>query len=303
MIELSQFRGEFRQWLSRIPYPSTARHIHTGVSGVFTWAIENELYGLGSTTVNPCHGIKPKSYGFIKNYNTRPVSDAVLRALWPAADKAGYPWGYFLKFVVLAVGRNGESVLARWSEIDFDKKIWTIPKEHSKNRREVIKPLSDAAIALLASMPRDVNSALDKLTIKKGHDWTLSAKRGRFRLHYDPTRIFGVYPMKMAYGGQSSRTTPQNTINRYMPDDLRDWGFHRLRHTFKTCMAEHGRLVDPVAVEFYLSHGHKNEMEKHYNMHSYMNEMREAAELWAREVARKINPPEPNVIPFQKKTA
>jgi integrase len=289
--ELTQSRGEIRQFLIEMPSSASAQRLHTILSSIFSWAIENDVYGLGNAT-NPCMGIKASSYGYKRSYDTRIISDEQFRALWSAADEAGYPWGPFLKFVALTVGRNAECMVAQWPEIDFDKKLWTIPKEHTKTRQEIIKPLSNAATELVASLPRDIESAV--MAVKPGPN----PRRGLFRRYYDPTRLFGLRPMDTAYGSQASRSSPKDNIDRYLPEELRDWTFHRFRHTFKTFMAANSRLVVHEAVEMYLSHGHKNQMELHYNMHKYQDEMRQVAELWAQEIMRKVNtnPSAPNVV-------
>jgi integrase len=54
-----------------------------------------------------------------------------------------------LEFAVLVVGRTGEVIGAKWSEIDFKARLWTIPGERMKAGREHRVPLSDAAIAIL----------------------------------------------------------------------------------------------------------------------------------------------------------
>lgn len=59
-----------------------------------------------------------------------------------------------LEFAILTAVRSGEVRGARWSEIDFEAKLWTIPAERMKASREHEVPLSDAAIALLKSLPR-----------------------------------------------------------------------------------------------------------------------------------------------------
>ena len=65
-----------------------------------------------------------------------------------------------LLFTILCASRSGEVRLARWSEIDIENKLWTIPKERMKARREHRVPLSMAAIAVLEAMPRRDADAL-----------------------------------------------------------------------------------------------------------------------------------------------
>jgi integrase len=62
-----------------------------------------------------------------------------------------------VEFVILTACRSGEVRGARWSEFDMVGKLWTIPGERMKAKREHQVPLSDAALALLASLPKDDN--------------------------------------------------------------------------------------------------------------------------------------------------
>ena len=63
-----------------------------------------------------------------------------------------------LELMILCANRPGEARGARWNEIDFAAKVWTIPAERMKGTltgsTEHRIPLSDPAVALLESMPR-----------------------------------------------------------------------------------------------------------------------------------------------------
>ncbi|MBN9033237.1 MAG: hypothetical protein BGO05_16040 [Rhizobiales bacterium 63-7] len=54
-----------------------------------------------------------------------------------------------LEFLILNASRSGEVLGATWDEIDFDAKLWTIPKERMKAGREHRVPLSDAALSIV----------------------------------------------------------------------------------------------------------------------------------------------------------
>lgn len=60
-----------------------------------------------------------------------------------------------LEFVILTAARSGEALGARWGEIDFHKKVWTIPATRMKAGAEHIVPLSQAALALLEAIQPD----------------------------------------------------------------------------------------------------------------------------------------------------
>ena len=57
-----------------------------------------------------------------------------------------------LEYCILTAARSGEVLAARWVEIDFDEKVWTIPAGRTKAAREHRVPLSDRALALLNEM-------------------------------------------------------------------------------------------------------------------------------------------------------
>lgn len=63
-----------------------------------------------------------------------------------------------LRFLALTTVRYKEGVGARWSEIDREARVWTIPaarmKGRAKDRREHRVPLSDAALALIDGLER-----------------------------------------------------------------------------------------------------------------------------------------------------
>lgn len=59
-----------------------------------------------------------------------------------------------LEFAALCWSRSGEVRGATWSEIDLQRRIWTIPAERMKMGREHVVPLSNAAVGLLRGLPR-----------------------------------------------------------------------------------------------------------------------------------------------------
>lgn len=59
-----------------------------------------------------------------------------------------------LRFLILTVPRTTELRLAKWNEIDFEKRMWVIPAGRMKASKQHRVPLSDAAIDLLNDTPR-----------------------------------------------------------------------------------------------------------------------------------------------------
>ncbi|MGG7603564.1 tyrosine-type recombinase/integrase [Massilia sp. BKSP1R2A-1] len=58
-----------------------------------------------------------------------------------------------VEFGILTAARSGEIRGAKWSEVDLDAAVWTVPAERMKAGREHRVPLSTAALALLRAMP------------------------------------------------------------------------------------------------------------------------------------------------------
>lgn len=57
-----------------------------------------------------------------------------------------------LEFVILSAARSGEVLGATWSEVDLEKKIWTIPRERMKAGQAHAVPLSARAAELLFAL-------------------------------------------------------------------------------------------------------------------------------------------------------
>jgi integrase len=57
-----------------------------------------------------------------------------------------------LEFLILTAARSGEVLGARWEEIDFEAKVWTIPPARTKAAREHRVPLSGRALAILEKL-------------------------------------------------------------------------------------------------------------------------------------------------------
>ncbi len=59
-----------------------------------------------------------------------------------------------LELLILTATRTGETIGARWDEIDLTEKTWTVPAERTKTKREHRIPLTAAALAVIQSLRR-----------------------------------------------------------------------------------------------------------------------------------------------------
>jgi integrase len=80
-------------------------------------------------------------------YAAVPAFMAALRAVEGVPARA-------LELTVLTAVRSGETLGARWSEVDLSSKVWTIPASRMKAKVDHAVPLSEEAVELLRSLPR-----------------------------------------------------------------------------------------------------------------------------------------------------
>lgn len=57
-----------------------------------------------------------------------------------------------LEFCILTATRSTETLAARWPEVDFDKKVWTIPALRMKATEDFRVPLSAPAVSILQAL-------------------------------------------------------------------------------------------------------------------------------------------------------
>ncbi|MFS8115197.1 integrase arm-type DNA-binding domain-containing protein [Rhizobium jaguaris] len=93
-----------------------------------------------------------------------------------------------LEFLILTAARSGEAVGARWGEIDFEGKVWTIPAERMKAGREHSVPLSPRAMEILALMAS---------TREQGNDFVFPGQRRKKAAGEKPLKPISAASMEM----------------------------------------------------------------------------------------------------------
>ncbi|AEP10385.1 tyrosine-type recombinase/integrase [Micavibrio aeruginosavorus] len=218
--------------------PIQANRVLAGVSKFFKWCAER-----GYIENSPVLYIsKPAK----ENPRDRVLSDDEVALIWGEADKMGYPFGSLLKILILTGQRKGEVSDMRWSEINLKDKIWTIPKERSKNGHAHAVPLSSQVLKILETVPRFLHSDLVFTTTGK-------------------TPVSG-------FGRVKARLDDASGVS--------GWIIHDIRRTVASGMA---RLkVSPYVVEKVLNHisGTFSSVTGVYNRYGYDDEKRRALEIW-----------------------
>jgi integrase len=80
-------------------------------------------------------------------YAEAPAFMAALRAMEGIPARA-------LELTVLCATRTNETLGAKWDEINFEEKVWTVPAERMKGGHAHRIPLSDRAVEILQHLPR-----------------------------------------------------------------------------------------------------------------------------------------------------
>ena len=223
--------------------PSEANHALGVVKTLFAWCVDRNMLAL-----SPCDKLrKPAKH----NSRSRVLTDPELKKVWRSFDAEGYPFGYVGKLLVLTAQRRGEVTEMRWNQIDLERKTWTIPAELTKNGRIHVLPLSDAALAILKTIPR------------------LSDER--------------VFPARNNYTNAISGFT-RAKLRFDKLSGVSEWTIHDVRRTVATGLAQ--LSVAPHVIERVLNHvsGTFAGVAGVYNRFQYVDEMRTALDMWAEHV-------------------
>ncbi len=114
---------------------------------VFRWAVAH-----GHRPDNPAHQLRvllPNVKAVVAHHPSLPharVAQAMAATQGASVDDAVK---LLLVFVVLCASRFGEAAGARWSEIDVDERVWTLPAERTKTHRPHRVPLSAQALEVI----------------------------------------------------------------------------------------------------------------------------------------------------------
>lgn len=180
-----------------------------------------------------------------------------------------------LQLVILTGLRTGEVLGAKWSEFDLVKKVWTIPPERMKARKEHRVPLSSVVLKLLQEMPR-VESGLLFEGQKEGKQVSNMALL-----------------MKIRRLDEQRKTTKGKGWRDSNGDRITTHGF---RSTFRDWAAE-CTPFENIVVEQALAHTIGNAVEAAYRRGDLLERRRELMETWAQYVTQPANS---NVIPLRK---
>jgi integrase len=136
--------------------PETASRLRGRIEAVLTWATVRG-YRVGE---NPARWrghlseVLPDRSKVRKVKHHAALKPADLPAFMVALRQQDGMGAQALHFTILTAARTGETLGAKWDEIDLKERIWTVPGERMKEGREHRVPLSTQAVALLERLHR-----------------------------------------------------------------------------------------------------------------------------------------------------
>jgi integrase len=158
--------------------------------------------------------------------------------------------------------------------------LWTVPPERFKSDATHLVPLSGDVMALLKTLPRWKGDFLFSSTGgKKPVNGFSKAKQ-----QLDRRMLLTLKALARKRGDN-----PRNIV-------LPPFVLHDLRRTMRTRLSSL-RVVDEVA-EMVIGHGRKG-IQRVYDQHQYLPEIREALDRWAALLRGIAEQPSSNVVPLR----
>src|SRR5215472_19071887 len=124
----------------------TAGRARSALSSLFAWAM-----GEGLCESNPVIGTNKPADSTPRDLV---LKDDEIAAIWNACK--GDDYGRLVRLLALTGARRAEIAGMRWSELDLDNGLWSLPKERAKNKRALLLPLPPLALSIIRSVPERV---------------------------------------------------------------------------------------------------------------------------------------------------
>jgi integrase len=227
-------------------------------------------------------GPNPASWSILKHLLAKPAKAKHFDAM-PFADVPAFmaelrqregSAARALEFAIMCSSRTNEVLGARWREVDWDAKLWTVPggpDGRMKGGEEHRVPLSPQAVALLRDLPREGDDG----GVGTGNDLVfLSSQHGQ---QLAPNSL-----LRLLRAMGHTKITP-----------------HGFRSSFSDWAHEQPGAV-PMVIEMCLAHAVGDEVAKAYRRGDLLQKRRKLMDAWARHCA---SPMAGNVVPMRRPAA
>ena len=175
-----------------------------------------------------------------------------------------------LQFTILNAARTDEVISMRWDEIDHAAKLWKVPAERMKGKREHRVPMSDPTLAILREMMPAGPESIGRKYVFRG------AKPGRPLSNMAMLELIRRMNAEREVVGLSKWTDPKQGGREVAP--------HGFRSSFRDWAAERTNFPREVA-EAALAHIDGDETELAYKRGDLFDKRRRLMEAWAKYCA------------------
>jgi integrase len=220
----------------------SANRARAALSAMFSWAMRRGLHDS-----NPVIGTEQRK----ERSRDRVLADAELAIIWNALNDSGF--SDIIRLLALTGQRADEIAGLRWSEIDFDEDVISLPAERCKNGKAHQFPMSAPVREILNARPRT-------------REYVFGTGDGGFS----------------GWGKCKSRLDAK--IADKIGNPLPHWTTHDLRRSFATGLQRLGvRLEVTEAILNHVS-GSRSGVAGIYQRHDWATEKRAALGAWADHV-------------------
>lgn len=229
-------RTDIQVKLDRLKHvPAEQRYVFVVAKIFFNWAVREE-----HVDASPIASMQAPSRPAVRERVLR--KEELAEIFRKAADRP-WPYGPIVQLLILTGQRRGEIAALRWSWIDQNERLVTMPASFTKNHRTHRLPYGDRVAGIFATLP-------------KFDDFVFPGRNEKVP-HFN--------------GWSKCKRQFDETL-----EDVEPYVLHDLRRTFSSTMAQ---LGTPIHVtEKLLNHvsGTISGVAAIYNRHTYVDEMRSA---------------------------
>jgi len=244
---------------------ATSRNLFAVLRRLFKWAVSQ-----GDIEVSPLNGMEPPPLPIKRD---RVLSDAELRLAWEAAGTLGYPFGPFVRLLIVTGQRLEEVSGLEWSELTKASAMWALPAERAKNDHASMVPLSKLAVAEIDALAKRA---------KRKDGWP---RTGFVFSTTGTTSISGHSRAKRRLDKEmAALAAKSDDVHAIAP-----WRFHDLRRTLAKGMQRLGVRFE--VTEAILNHvsGSKAGVAGVYQLHDWGPEKKAALQAWSDHLKSILN--------------
>jgi integrase len=248
-------RADVRDLIDGIEGGILPNRVLAQIRTVFRYALSQDWID-----ASPVEGIKRPND---ETPRDRALDMPEIKRIWDAAALVGYPFGLFVRTLLLTGQRRTEVASMRWADVDLEAGTWIIRAQDTKGERKQLVPLAAPTLAILEAAPQ----LGPYVFTSDGKTHISGFAKGKARLD-----------TFVSAGGEP----------------LDPWTLHDLRRSAATHMVRLG--ITETIVGRVLNHAPVGVTATVYALHSYAPEKRSALDRWAAEILRSLSGDKPATV-------